>query len=191
MHSFLGCVLGILLDGREIKRKKQKCGGKEKGQLLTGYVRTNQGLATDPVDFDEYWEGLSQSLREIHAKNASRLSFEELYRNAYKLVLKKHGEKLYRNVEQLVVEHLKVVAIRDVRPLVPSAVVIGGASFGTASVEKRIGGTNFLDRLKVVWEDHQLCLGMMKDVLMYMVGVFLLWVLLEHRGKEAGLLMGE
>lgn len=32
-----------------------------------------------------------------------------------------------------------------------------------------MGGTNFLDRLKAVWEDHQLCMGMMKDVLMYMV----------------------
>lgn len=132
-----------------------------------------RGLATDPVDFDEYWDTLAQSLREIHAKNASRLSFEELYRNAYKLVLKKHGEKLYANVKQLVVEHLKVVAVRDVRPLVPSAIVTGGAAFGTASsVEKRIGGDKFLDRLKVVWEDHQLCMGMMKDVLMYMDRVF-------------------
>lgn len=52
----------------------------------------------------------------------------------------------------------------------PSAIVTGGAAFGTASsVEKRIGGDKFLDRLKVVWEDHQLCMGMMKDVLMYMV----------------------
>lgn len=132
-------------------------------------VGYRQGLATDPVDFEEYWDVLAQSLREIHAKNASRLSFEELYRNAYKLVLKKHGEKLYANVKQLVVEHLRVVAIRDVRPLVPSAVVTGGASFGTGSIEKRIGGSSFLDRLKAVWEDHQLCMGMMKDVLMYMV----------------------
>jgi cullin 3 len=35
------------------------------------------------------WAELSASLREIHTKNASKLSFEELYRNAYKLVLKK------------------------------------------------------------------------------------------------------
>lgn len=114
---------------------------------------------------------LATSLREIHAKNASRLSFEELYRNAYKLVLKKHGERLYANVKQLVVEHLRIVAVRDVKPLVPSAIVTGNASFGTASVEKRMDGTKFLDRLKAVWEDHQLCMGMMKDVLMYMVSM--------------------
>ena len=52
-----------------------------------------QGLGnSDAVDFDSMWDVLASSLREIHTKNASKLSFEELYRNAYKLVLKKRGE---------------------------------------------------------------------------------------------------
>ncbi|RPA95907.1 Cullin-domain-containing protein [Choiromyces venosus 120613-1] len=131
-----------------------------------------RGLATDHVDFDEYWEVLAQSLREIYAKNASHLSFEELYRNAYKLVLKKHGDRLYGNVKKLVGEHLQVVAIRDVKPLLPSSIVTGDVSFGTATTERRTVGTKFLERLKFVWEDHQLCMGMMKEVLMYMDRVF-------------------
>lgn len=122
------------------------------------------------MDFDEYWEVLAQSLREIYAKNASHLSFEEVYRNAYKLVLKKHGDRLYGNVKKLVGEHLQTVAVRDVKPLLPSSIVTGDVSFGTATTERRTVGTKFLERLKFVWEDHQLCMGMMKEVLMYMVG---------------------
>lgn len=115
---------------------------------------------------------LAQSLREIHNKNASSLSFETLYRNAYRLVLKKHGEALYRKVKELVAEHLQEVAVRDVRPLVPNVVVTGGAMFGnSAAIEKRLGGSRFLEQLKAVWEDHQLCMGMITDVLMYMVGL--------------------
>jgi cullin 3 len=125
---------------------------------------------TDQVDFDEVWDVLAQSLREIHNKNASTLSFETLYRNAYRLVLKKHGDQLYARVKGLVAEHLQEVAVRDVKPLVPSVVVTGGAMFGnSAAIEKRLGGSRFLEQLKAVWEDHQLCMGMITDVLMYMV----------------------
>lgn len=130
-----------------------------------------QGLVTDQVDFNEVWDVLSQSLREIHHKNASSLSFEALYRNAYKLVLKKHGDRLYQQVKELVAEHLRDVAEREVKPLVPSVVVTGNAMFGSGAIEKRIGGSKFLEQLKAVWEDHQLCMSMITDVLMYMVGL--------------------
>ena len=35
------------------------------------------------------WETLHDAIREIHRQNASGLSFEELYRNAYNMVLHK------------------------------------------------------------------------------------------------------
>jgi hypothetical protein len=41
------------------------------------------------------WNALKHAISEIHHQNASALSFEELYRNAYNLVLHKHGELLY------------------------------------------------------------------------------------------------
>lgn len=44
----------------------------------------------------------STAIGEIHNKNASSLSFEELYRNAYNLVLHKHGDLLYAGVKQSV-----------------------------------------------------------------------------------------
>ncbi len=45
-------------------------------------------------------------------RNSSELSFEELYRFAYNLVLHKHGSKLFANVHQVVTEHMLVLRSR-------------------------------------------------------------------------------
>ncbi|RPA85288.1 Cullin-domain-containing protein [Ascobolus immersus RN42] len=128
-----------------------------------------RGLTGDHVDFDETWGVLAQSLREIHSQNASRLSFEELYRNAYKLVLKKFGDRLYQNVLDLISDHLLRVGHDDVRPLKPNSAVSGNGLFsGSAELERREAGTRFLIGLKRAWENHLVCLRMINDVLMYM-----------------------
>lgn len=53
------------------------------------------------------WDLLKRAIQEIQRKNNSGLSFEELYRNAYTMVLHKHGEKLYSGLKQVVVDHLQ------------------------------------------------------------------------------------
>ena len=53
-----------------------------------------QGLNGADVDFEVTWQTLEKAFTEIHTKNASVLSFEELYRAAYKIVLKKKGQDL-------------------------------------------------------------------------------------------------
>lgn len=63
--------------------------------------RNAQGLTKDDIDFDATWNILATALNEIHTKNASKLSFEELYRAAYKIVLKKKAELLYQKVSSL------------------------------------------------------------------------------------------
>jgi len=52
------------------------------------------------------WTLLKNAIQEIQRKNSSGFSFEELYRNAYTLVLHKHGEKLYTGLREVVTEHL-------------------------------------------------------------------------------------
>lgn len=52
------------------------------------------------------WDLLKNAIQEIQKKNNSGLSFEELYRNAYTMVLHKHGEKLYNGLRDVVTEHL-------------------------------------------------------------------------------------
>ena len=49
---------------------------------------------------------LKNAIQEIQKKNNSGLSFEELYRNAYTMVLHKHGERLYNGLREVVTEHL-------------------------------------------------------------------------------------
>ena len=136
-------------------------------------IRKPQGIGqTDAIDFDTSWDVLASSLREIHTKNASKLSFEELYRNAYKLVLKKRGESLYLRVKEFEEQWLA----KEVQPTIISvlspALLLSNprASTVTTANEKRAAGDKLLLALKQAWEDHNLCMNMTTDVLMYMVG---------------------
>ena len=133
----------------------------------------SKGLASqgDAVDFEAMWAELSSSLREIHTKNASKLSFEELYRNAYKLVLKKKGETLYERVKLFEQEWLGHEVRARINGVLSPAVLTGaGGAMGNTTVnEKRVAGERFLKGLKQAWEDHNLCMNMTTDVLMYMV----------------------
>ena len=71
---------------------------------------------------ENIWAGLKSAIQEIQKKNNSGLSFEELYRNAYTMVLHKHGDKLYTGLEDVVKEHLtdKVQKV--------SGIIIAGAN---------------------------------------------------------------
>ena len=52
----------------------------------------------DNVQAKKVLESLQLAIHEIYNKNASTLSFEELYRNSYNLVLYKRGDMLYDGV---------------------------------------------------------------------------------------------
>ena len=117
------------------------------------------------------WDVLASSLREIHTKNASKLSFEELYRNAYKLVLKKRGETLYMRVKEFEEDWLaNEVQPRIIEELSQTLLLAtpGTRNIATAN-EKKVAGEKLLRALKQAWEDHNLCMNMTTDVLMYMV----------------------
>jgi cullin 3 len=132
-----------------------------------------QGLTNqDTVDFDTTWGILEGALREIHTKNASKLSFEELYRNAYKLVLKKKGEELYNRVsgleEELLRDNVRSKVVQMVTP--PLILFASGEQQAAGQAhQRRADGERFLRVLKDLYADHQLCMNMITDVLMYMV----------------------
>ena len=122
------------------------------------------------VDFDKMWAILASALREIHTKNSSELSYEELYRNAYKLVLKKKGDALYNKVKQFEEAWLSGEVRAKVRGATSSAFFSGpsGALVATSN-ERRVAGEKFLRAIREAWEDHRVCTAMIADVLMYMV----------------------
>ncbi|SLM36016.1 Winged helix-turn-helix DNA-binding domain [Lasallia pustulata] len=132
------------------------------------------GNSNDAIDFDTKWAVLASSLREIHTKNASMLSFEELYRNAYQLVLKKRGESLYERVKEFEEAWLKLEVRPRILAVISSALLVGnrGPTAMTTTDEKRVAGERLLKALKQAWEDHNICMNMTTDVLMYMDRVY-------------------
>ena len=77
---------------------------------LAGAIRRISTCLQPSVDdrcVNNIWNtSLKTAIQEIQKKNNSGLSFEELYRNAYTMVLHKHGEKLYTGTREVVTEHL-------------------------------------------------------------------------------------
>jgi len=107
-------------------------------------------VALDPSYADKTWKVLEDAIKEIHNQNASGLSFEELYRNAYNMVLHKYGERLYSGLVATLTKHCKDVA---------------------SKVECK-EGLPFLAELKKRWDDHNKSTQMIRDILMYMDRTF-------------------
>lgn len=95
----------------------------------------------------EIWALLKNAIQEIQRKNNSGLSFEELYRNAYTMVLHKNGELLYSGVQDVVTNHLIAKVREDILTNI---------------------NNNFLESLNISWDDHQIAMVMIRDILMYM-----------------------
>jgi hypothetical protein len=129
-----------------------------------------QGLHGDEIDFENTWATIESAFREIHTKNASKLSYEELYRHAYRIVLKKKGENLYNKVHEFERDWLSSEVRASIQQLLSPNLVVNAQSVGgTTANERRVAGEKFLKGLKQAWGDHQVCTSMLADVLMYMV----------------------
>ncbi|XXG38965.1 hypothetical protein AAC387_Pa01g0047 [Persea americana] len=103
-------------------------------------------VEVDPKYAEKTWKVLEHAIHEIYNHNASGLSFEELYRNAYNMVLHKYGDKLYSGLVTTMTWHLREIS---------------------RSIEAAQGGL-FLEVLNRKWEDHNKALQMIRDILMYM-----------------------
>jgi len=97
-------------------------------------------------DAEQEWKRLKKGIEEIQDGNASKLRFEELYRNAYTLVLHKHGTMLYNGVKKTIEARLKTI------------------------VKKVKSATNNLlvKRCTEEWDGHKVKMAMIRDILMYM-----------------------
>ncbi|KAI9658636.1 MAG: Cullin-3 [Bathelium mastoideum] len=138
------------------------------------FYLTIQGINGDDLDFEATWAVLAASFREIHTKNASKLSFEELYRNAYKIVLRKRGESLYDKVKDFEQAWLSNEVRQRLETLLSTNLVsrAEGEIAGSTASERTFAGEKFLKGLRDAWVDHQTCMSMLTDVLMYMDRVY-------------------
>ncbi|KAF5196749.1 Cullin-3b [Thalictrum thalictroides] len=108
-------------------------------------------VVVDPKYAEKTWKVLEHAIREIYNHNASGLSFEELYRNAYNMVLHKFGDKLYSGLVSTMTLHLKDIS---------------------QSIEIAQGGL-FLEEMNIKWAEHNKALQMIRDILMYMDRTFI------------------
>eukprot|EP00088_Acartia_fossae_P013428 TRINITY_DN17039_c0_g1_i1.p1 TRINITY_DN17039_c0_g1~~TRINITY_DN17039_c0_g1_i1.p1 ORF type:complete len:776 (-),score=232.42 TRINITY_DN17039_c0_g1_i1:593-2920(-) len=111
----------------------------------------NFPMTMDEKFVENIWSMLKAAIEEIQRKNNSGLSFEELYRNAYTMVLHKHGELLYSGLREVVTTHLESKVRNDVLQAL---------------------NNNFLQTLNAAWNDHQTSMVMIRDILMYMDRVY-------------------
>ncbi|KAJ1565317.1 Cullin-3, partial [Nowakowskiella sp. JEL0078] len=130
-----------------------------------------RNIITNELFFDEAWERLSTAIREIYSKNKlglKTLSFEELYRNAYNLVLHKRGASLYTGVENVISEHLNEVVNSYIIPSFPSPSTSYPSQGIKGSSQKYFGGPNFLRVFRDIWDDFITGTMMVRDILRYM-----------------------
>lgn len=87
------------------------------------------------------------------------------------MVLKKQGDRLYEKVKAFEQEWLAKNVRADIAEQAKTGLYTGGHGSSTSTAtERRVAGENFLREMQLKWEEHVLCISMLADVLMYMVG---------------------
>lgn len=81
------------------------------------------------------------------------------------------GDELYERVKRLEEEWLESEVRKRITSAVSPSLLLAKEPVDALdqSNERRAAGEKFLAAMKAAWEDHQLCMGMITDVLMYMV----------------------
>ncbi|KAH7027313.1 Cullin [Microdochium trichocladiopsis] len=126
--------------------------------------------ASGPNDFEQCWEKLQDALRDIHNRNAGNLSFEQLYRYSYKIVLQKSGGLLYDRVKEFEENWFAKEVMPPILNLVSKNLisVTLHENSGTSVVDRRAMGEKFLKGIKSSWESHNISMNMIADILMYL-----------------------
>lgn len=94
----------------------------------------------------EALELLRNAIERIYRSEASQLSFEELYRNAYNLVIQKQGKMLYEGIKSMVTDKISSI----------------GSALATTADQ------GLLASVALRWSEHKTYFGMIKDILMYL-----------------------
>lgn len=108
-------------------------------------------------DYNSLWNVISDAIIQIQNKNVLSLSYEQLYRIAYTLVLQKYGGRLYDDVSNLIGQHLENRRVH----------ILG-------ILDSSVTNTNeaFLRAMCDEWAEHLQLMKFISDVLMYLNRVY-------------------
>ncbi|CAI5755812.1 unnamed protein product [Candida verbasci] len=119
--------------------------------LISSSAAAENSTTDAVIDFDKNWSVLANAISQIQNKNVSNLSYEQLYRKAYVLVLRKFGEKLYNNVAIKIQNHLL---------------------FKRKKLLSNLNSESFMSSLLQEWDEHLQSMKFISDVLMYLNRVY-------------------
>ncbi|GAN08649.1 cullin-domain-containing protein [Mucor ambiguus] len=110
-------------------------------------------------EYEEGFEILRNAITVIFQKQARELSYELLYRTAYKLTIRQFGERLYHDVAKVIADYLETTAEQAIVP-----------AFINTSIEKSTAdeGASFLKTVKKVWDDFKAAIDLILQVLYYL-----------------------
>lgn len=114
-----------------------------------GGFRQNDRMRDNTMSRDaalQQWLIIKDAIQKIYDQQASQLSYEELYRTAYNLVLHKQGDMLYEKVKSTTLDMLEPIAKRLVD--LPDDVID--------------------EEITKVWDTEKYVIIMIKDILLYM-----------------------
>ncbi|KAJ1971526.1 hypothetical protein H4R35_005211 [Dimargaris xerosporica] len=125
----------------------------------------------------EGWQRLARAIQEIYRRNASQLSYEEVYRSAYTMVVHGKGEQLYQGIQGLIAEHLESRIKSQLlghTPTIPMEMALPSAtsSLPKASLSTPAAISHILLAIEDIWTEHLTCLLLFKDILMYMDRIY-------------------
>lgn len=129
------------------------------------------GKFSQDAEFEACWEMLSEALTDIHNRDAGRLSFEQLYRASYKIVVHKRGSELYQKVDGFERKWFDDEVLPPIFNLASGSNLVNlvlGAVPEASSNERRDASEKFLKGMRDSWEGHTSAMGMATDVLMYL-----------------------
>jgi cullin 3 len=103
-------------------------------------------LKLDPEYPEKTWRLLENAIHEINNDNSSGLSFEELHRNAYNMVVNKYGPRLYNGLQKTTEEHLSKIADKI----------------------EQLNGEAMLKSLEYEYEKHKKSFSIIREIFMHL-----------------------
>ncbi|PSR86984.1 Cullin [Coniella lustricola] len=124
----------------------------------------------EDAEFDACWNMIYDALADIHRRDAGRLSFEQLYRASYKIVIRRRGSELYDRVGDFERKWFRDEVMPPIFGVIsPKLISLAlGDLPGTTSNERREMGEKFLKAIRDSWERHVTANNMITDIMMYL-----------------------
>ncbi|KAH6660643.1 cullin-3 [Truncatella angustata] len=126
----------------------------------------SSGHASKNEEFEFNWQKLKSAIQDIHLKNTGALTFEQLYRHGYKIVLLKLPLRLYDNVKAFEEEWFDQHVMPPILDVMSSNSV--NTIENTTAIQRRANGEKFLKVIRESWEQHNTAMNMIADILMYL-----------------------